>query len=76
VKIDMSDNAVGDTVIVREYERIIPGGGWVKVDQIVFAGVQSLPMKHVKLEPNRSGVKVTLESASGQDYDWEVLYSE
>ena len=78
VKIDMSNNAVADTVVVRLYYRILGGGNFILQDQIVFAGVQGIPLKNIDLEPNRFGVRVTLERTVGgaQDYDWEVLYKD
>lgn len=78
VKIDMTNNAVADTVVVRLYYRIVGGGNMILQDTIIFAGHQVIPLKKIKLDPNRFGVQVTLERTVGgaQNYDWEVLYKD
>jgi hypothetical protein len=81
VKIDLDNMAVGDTVVVRLYDRIVPGGGLQQVDEITFNGPDGgLPNNnkaiYVDLSENRYGVQVTLEQTAGvnRDYDWEAIY--
>lgn len=77
VMIDFSAQLVGDTTVVRVYYRIRPSPATkILKDQIVFEGVQGLPLKNIELEPNRYGVRVSIERTAGaaQDYPWEALY--
>jgi len=76
VQIDFSNQAAGDTVIVREYYRITDGGGWIEDGAVAYAGIQATPLKDVELKPNRFGVKVTMERTAGgaADYDWTAVY--
>lgn len=78
VMIDFYNNAVGDTIVVRVRYRLRAGGTLRLKDEIVFSGVQSLPIKNIELEPNRFGVQVTMQrTAGGQaNYDWEVFYED
>ena len=76
--------AVGpDSVTVRVYERIKSGGNLIlaePVDQAgnatVYTNVQTNPLKAVVLNPNRFGVRVTIERTAGADhaYVWEVIH--
>lgn len=77
VVIDFSNQTAAETVVVREYYRIKEGGGWLIKDSETFAGVISPALINVELEPNRFGVKVTIERTAGvaKAYDWEVHYS-
>ncbi len=76
VMIDFSNQTVAETVVVRIYYRIKDAGSLRLKDQIVFEGVQALPLKNVELEPNRYGIQVTMERTIGGAlaYDWEVFY--
>ena len=77
VQIDFSNQTATETVVIREYYRIKSGGGLIKADERTFAGVQDPLLKNVTLEPNRFGVKVTIErTVVGTDraYDWEAVY--
>lgn len=76
VNIDCTNMAAGDSVILRVYYRIAPGGNMIKKDQITLNGDQDPDLKNVILEPNRYGVQVTLEQTAGvnRDFDWEAIY--
>ncbi len=78
VVIDFSDQTATETTVVRLYYRIKEGGGYIKKDEEAFAGVQDPELIDVELEPNRFGIKVTIERTAGvaKDYDWEVHYSD
>ncbi len=80
VKIDCSNMAWGDAVILRWYERIEDGGELVQKDELRLEDVQDAdlgkpPIKNIELEPNRYGVQVTIERVDGTDraYAWEVF---
>lgn len=75
LQLDFTNQTAAETVVVREYYRIKSGGGFIKKDEVTFAGVQSPLLKNVELEPNRFGVQVTIEKTVGVNkaYDWEVL---
>jgi len=76
VKIDCTNMAWGDTVVIRWYERIVSGGDLVLKDVFTLNDVQTSPIKNVELEPNRFGVQVTLQQPAGvgRVFPWEVLY--
>jgi hypothetical protein len=77
VMVDLSGMTVAETVVIRTYYRIRPGPAIMKQkDEVVFQGVQGLPLKNIELEPNRYGIQVTLECTVGGPIDipWEVLY--
>lgn len=65
-----------ETIVVRTYYRIYPGGNLIKKDEVTFAGVQDPALKNIELEPNRYGIRVTMERTAGNAryYDWEVIY--
>lgn len=77
VMIDFSAQDVAETVVVRLYYRIRPSpAAKILKDQIVFEGVQGLPLKNIELEPNRYGLRVSIQRNAGiaQDYPWAVYY--
>ena len=78
VKIDLTDNAAADTVVINLNYRMAVAGGWILQDTVTYAGVQVRPLINIDLEPNRYGIWITLQRAGGgaQDYDWEVTYKD
>lgn len=76
--INMTNLALGDTVIVRTFYRIVPGGALVPSEEATFVG--PLDPAHrlieIPLLANRYGYEVTLHQTVGApvvDYDWEVV---
>jgi len=78
VNVDTTNSTITETVIIREYYRIIAGGGWVIEDEKEYNAAVALPCIPIELNPTRFGVRVTLEKTAGtnRDYDWEVFYEE
>jgi len=78
LKLDFTNQTAGETVVIREYYRINPTGAMIMQSTTAFAGVQSPLLKKVDLDPNRFGVRVTIEKTAGanRDYDYEVFYEE
>lgn len=76
LQIDMTAQTAAETVVVRVYYRIWGGGGMVKKDEVTYAGAQDPDLKNVELEPNRHGVRVSLQRTAGgaQPYPWAVFY--
>jgi len=75
VVVDLSDLDVAEVAIIRTYYRIKSGGDLkLKGAPTIFNGVQAEPLKNIELEPNRFGVKVTIDGTTGVDVDWEVHY--
>lgn len=76
VMIDFTNQTAAETVVVRTYYRIKSLGNYIKKDEETFADVQDPPLINVELEPNRFGIKVTIERTAGvaKDYDWCSFY--
>lgn len=82
VQIDFTNQTGLETTIARVYYRISPPpGGWVKKDERTFeggmdAGMDEYNLVNIELEPNRFGIKVTLERTAGgaQAYPWTVFF--
>jgi len=76
VKIDFTNHTAGETVVLRTYYRIAPGGALIEQDAVTYAGVQDPLLINIDLEPNRYGISVTIEKTIGTNraYDWESLY--
>ncbi len=76
IHLDFTAQTAAETLVVRESYRIKSGGNYIEKDAVTFAGVQSPLLKTIPLEPNRFGVKVTIEKTGGanRDYDWEAIY--
>lgn len=79
VKIDCSNMAWGDVVILRWYERLNATGDLVLKDEWRLEDVQDAdlgkpPIKNIELEPNRFGVHVTLQQTAGAKvFPWEMF---
>jgi len=78
LKIDFTNHTAAETVMITEYYRIKSGGGWLKEDYVVFEGLLANDQDSIVVDfnPNRYGVKVTIEKGAGtdRDYEWEVFY--
>jgi len=76
IMIDLTPMTATETVVVRTYYRIKSGGALRLKDEVEFTGIQDPPLINVELEPNRFGVRVSIERTAGDDlaYDWEALY--
>ena len=77
-KVDFTNHTAGETVVLRVYYRIAPGGAFVRQDGTTFAGVPADLLANTNFEPNRYGIKFTIEKTAGANraYDWEVFYEE
>jgi len=82
VKVDCTNMAWGDAVILRWYERLNATGGLVQKDEFRLEDVQAAdlgtpPIKNIELEPNRFGIQVTLQQVAGaayRDFVFEIFY--
>ena len=77
VKINCSAHTVGETIVIRTYYDIEPGGaGLLLHDTVTYVGVIDPPIITIDLDPNRYGVRVTIEKTVGTNraYIWEVFY--
>ena len=77
VKIDCLAHTAGETIVIREYYDIEPGGAGLGLeDTLTFAGAIDPPRITIDLDPNRYGVAVTIEKTGGANraYPWEVFY--
>ncbi len=78
-KIDMTNQTAAETVDIRVYYRIIAGGNMILESLTTFTGAQSPDLKLVSLEPNRYGIRITIQNTAvgvHRAYDWEVFYEE
>lgn len=78
VKIDFTNHTATETVVVKTHYRVAPGGNHIEQDSVTYAGVVSPELVNIDLEPNRYGIKVTIQKTAGTNraYDWEVFYEE
>jgi len=77
VRIDCTAHTAGETIVIRTYYDIAPGGaGLLLHDTLTYAGAIDPPILTISLDPNRYGVRVTIEKTAGANraYPWESLY--
>ena len=76
VKVDFTNHTAGETVVITTNYRIRALGGLTLQDTLTFAGVVSPALINIDLEPNRFGIRVTIQKTAGanRDYDWKVFY--
>ena len=75
VLIDCSHQIAGETLIIRLYYDIAPGGhGLLLADEVTYVGVITPPIIIIGLSPNRYGVQVTIEGDGANAYPWDVHY--
>ena len=76
VKLDCTNHTAAETVVIRTYYRIAPAGAYVLQDTLTFVGAISPELLNIELEPNRYGIRVTLQLTAGtnREYVWEVCY--
>ena len=78
-KIDFTNQTATETVVVRVYYRISPGGNLRLQSATTFAGAQDPDLIPISLEPNRYGIRITIQNTAvgvHRAYDWEVFYEE
>jgi len=78
VKINTTAMTWGDWITLRWYEVITPAGAYVKKDELTLNGPQVSPLINIELEPNRNGVRVTLEQTAGVNrvFPWEYTFED
>ena len=77
VKIDMTAQTVTETVVIKEYYRHKSGGAYILADEsLPYVGAINPPEIKVDLDPNRYGIKVTLQRTAGdaRAHDFGVFY--
>ena len=76
LKINTTAHEATETIVIRESYRIELGGGWLEHDELPYAGAITEDEITVHLDPNRYGIKVTIEKTAGNNraYVWEVTY--
>jgi len=79
VKIDFTNQTVTETTVLKTYYRISPVGGSALIlqDTVTYVGVVSPKLINIDLEPNRYGVRVSIQNTAigtHRAYDWEVFY--
>ena len=78
-KIDFTNQTATETVDIKVYYRIAPGGAMILQSNTTFAGAQDPDLINVGLEPNRYGIRITIQNTAvgvHRAYDWEVFYEE
>ena len=78
-KIDFTNQTAAETVVIKVYYRIAVGGNIILQSNTTFAGAQDPDLINISLEPNRYGIRITIEHTVGETnraYDWEVFYEE
>lgn len=76
INLNCTNMAWGDHIILRWYERIAGGTAYVQKDELRIDDFQVIPLKPIELQPNRHGVRVTLQQIAGTNraYTWEYLW--
>jgi len=76
VFIDFSNQTAAETVVIRTYYRIAPGGALLLNDELTYVGIQDPVLINIDLKPNRYGLRVSIQRTAGGAfaYPWEVLY--
>ncbi len=78
-KIDMTNQTAAETVDIKVYYRIAVGGNMILQSNTTFAGAQDPDLINISLEPNRYGIRITIQNTAvgvHRAYDWEVFYEE
>ena len=78
-KIDMTNQTATETVDIKVYYRIGVGLNMILQSDTTFAGAQDPDLINVDLEPNRYGIRITIQNTAvgtHRAYDFEVFYEE
>ena len=78
VKINCGNMTWGDSTTLRWYEITEATGALVKKDELALNGPQVRPLINVGFEPNRHGMRLTLQQTAGvnRNYSWEYLFED
>jgi hypothetical protein len=74
--IDLGEMSPGDTVVIRQYMRLKPGGRFKVYESETYTGPQTdKPIVYVKPKESDYGVRVTLQQTSGvfKSFDYNFL---
>lgn len=63
--IDLSNMQAGDTVLIKQYVKIVEGGDYKLYANGSYSGVQSQPMLHFEDRMLDLGMKITLQQTAG-----------
>jgi len=75
--IDLSALGSGESITVKEYMKIKPGGNYVLYAQETYTGTQDIPLLHLTTKPARYGLKVELVMSSApsanRSFDYQLF---
>lgn len=79
LSVDFTNHTATETVVIKVYSRIRPGGNMILKDTKTFIGTAELTtikLIDIDLKPNRYGIQITIQKTVGTNraYDWEVSY--
>jgi len=63
--LDMSNLASGDSITIRQYVIIKPGGSYIKVGEKTYSDAQAIPLLEFPESHAKYGQKITLEQVAG-----------
>lgn len=72
--VDLSNMQAGDTIVIREYMKIAPGGNYIKYAEETYSGAQTIPLLHILTKPARYGLKVTLQQTGGTNRNYQYQF--
>jgi len=69
--VDLSEMTLGDTVVIRQYIKLLQGADYQKYAQETYAGIQQEPVVYITPKKSDNALKVTLQQATGlfKNYD-------
>lgn len=73
--IDLSNMVAGDTVVIRQYMQVKPGGNYRRYEEGSYTGVQDPPLIYVTPKVTDYGVRITLQQIAGifRDFDYTFI---
>ena len=72
--IDLTNLAVGDTIVARLYTKLKSTGAFVKYAEHTFSNVQSTPSLNVVTRIGKYGIKVTLQQTLGTFRNYDYIF--
>jgi hypothetical protein len=63
--VDLSEMTLGDTVVIRQYIKLVQGADYQKYAQETYVGIQQEPVVYITPKKSDNALKVTLQQTTG-----------
>lgn len=73
--LDLSNMQSGDTLVIRQYMKVVDGGSYKKYAEESYSSVQTIPVIYLTPKESDIGMKITIQQTAGvlRSFDYNFV---